>query len=354
MCALRGNAMRYGHLIPTIYPTGVFIQSIEQTQTSTEAGGKNIVTITLTNHTQQRFEILNGSKGDVGDAAGIKEITASIDNGIGTPSVTVTATGAGAEKIVHFDFKNLKGEAGNTALTEETKQHISQSVASANKYTDDAIGAVEQHIEAARQRIDTGDANALQTAKHYADQQTQAEAQERAQGDSATLADAKRYTNDLLIKIFQNGHIQWAGMPSPLEDTALHFEGYSWYEVNYDGNFFRAKGRNAKAFSAKKLTVDHIKNGTYIFQDDEQGDAIRNIKGTLGPFDDGESARMSSIVSGCFQIGGSGVRDMETSGTDLDGFLINFDASKAADVSVAEENRSRNLTFTIWALVKDE
>ena len=160
--------------------------------------------------------------------------------------------------------------------------------------------------------------------------------------------------NDLLIKIFQNGYIQWAGMPSPLEDTALHFEGYSWYEVNYDGNFFRAKGRNAKAFSAKKLTVDHIKNGTYIFQDDEQGDAIRNIKGTLGPFDDGESARMSSIVSGCFQIGGRGVRDVETSGTDLDGFLINFDASKAADVSVAEENRSRNLTFTIWALVKDE
>ena len=118
--------MRYGHLIPTIYPTGVFIQSIEQTQTSTEAGGKNIVTITLTNHTQQRFEILNGSKGDVGDAAGIKKITASIDNGIGTPSVTVTATGAGVEKIVHFDFKNLKGEAGNTALAEETKQHISQ------------------------------------------------------------------------------------------------------------------------------------------------------------------------------------------------------------------------------------
>ena len=337
--------MQYGNLIPTIYPTGVFIRSIEQTQTSTEAGGKNIVTVTLTNHTQQRFEILNGSKGDVGDAAGIKEITASIDNGIGTPSVTVTATGAGAEKIVHFDFKNLKGEAGNTALAEETKQHISQSVASANKYTDDAIRAVEQHI-------DTGDANALRTAKHYADQQTQAEAQERAQGDSATLADAKRYTNDLLIKIFQNGYIQWPGMPTP--DTLFTFEGYRWAEVNYDGCFFRAKGRNAKAFSAKKLTVDHIKNGAYIFQDDEQGDAIRNIKGTLGPFDDGESARMSSIVSGCFQIGGRGVRDVETSGTDLDGFLINFDASKAADVSVAEENRSRNLTFTIWALVKDE
>lgn len=112
-----------------IYPTGVFIQSIEQTQTSTEAGGKNIITVTLTNHTQQHFEISNGAKGDTGDAAGIKEITTSIDNGIGVPSVTVTATGTGAEKTVHFDFKNLKGETGNVALTEDVKQHIDNRLA---------------------------------------------------------------------------------------------------------------------------------------------------------------------------------------------------------------------------------
>ena len=329
MCALRGNAMRYGHLIPTIYPTGVFIQSIEQTQTSTEAGGKNIVTVTLTNHTQQRFEILNGSKGDVGDAAGIKEITASIDNGIGTPSVTVTATGAGAEKIVHFDFKNLKGEAGNTALAEETKQHISQSVAAANKYTDDAIGAVEQHIEAARQRIDTGDANALQTAKHYADQQTQAEAQERAQGDIATLADAKRYTNDLLIKIFQNGYIQWPGMPTP--DTLFTFEGYRWAEVNYDGCFFRAKGKGANPFGGE-----------------EQSDAIRNIKGFLG-------------IEGTFNFSAPFYKEtparqkVDTWQDYPEAYKIDemgFDASLV--VPTAEENRPRNRTFIIWKLEKIE
>ena len=121
--------MQYGCLIPPIYPTGVFIQSIEQTQTSTEAGGKNIITATLTNHTQQRFEILNGAKGDTGDAARIKEITASIDNGIGTPSVTVTSAGIEAEKTVHFDFKNLKGETGDVALTEDVKQHIDNRLA---------------------------------------------------------------------------------------------------------------------------------------------------------------------------------------------------------------------------------
>ena len=129
MSALRGNAMQYGCLIPTIYPTGVFIQSIEQTQTSTEAGGKNIITATLTNHTQQRFEILNGAKGDTGDAARIKEIAASIDNGIGTPSVTVTATGTGTEKNVHFDFKNLKGEKGDITLTEDVKDYIDNRLA---------------------------------------------------------------------------------------------------------------------------------------------------------------------------------------------------------------------------------
>lgn len=336
--------MQYGCLIPPIYPTGVFIQSIEQTQTSTEAGGKNIITATLTNHTQQRFEILNGAKGDTGDAAGIKDITASIDNGIGVPSVTVTATGTGAEKIVHFDFKNLKGKTGNVALTEEVRQHISQSIASANQYTDGAIGAVEQ-------RIDTGDTNTLQEAKTYTDQQVQAEAQARVQGDASMLADAKRYTNDLLIKIFQNGYIQWPGMPSPLEDTSLHFEGYSWYEVNYDGNFFRAKGRNAKAFSSKKLTIEQIRNGDYIFQDDEQGDSIRNIQGTV----------FLNAASTVFRASGVFSKNNNNTGTHADWGWVGeqkpfdkliFDLEGV--VPTAEENRSRNLTFTIWALVKDE
>lgn len=344
MSALRGNAMQYGCLIPTIYPTGVFIQSIEQTKTSTEAGGKNIITATLTNHTQQRFEILNGAKGDTGDAASIKEITASVDNGIGTPSVSVSSTGTGTEKSVHFIFKNLKGETGNIALTEEVKQHISQAVSSANQYTDGAIGAVEQ-------RIDTGDTNTLQAAKTYTDQQVQVEAQARVQGDVSMLADAKRYINDLLIKIFQNGYIQWPGMKSPLEDTSLHFEGYSWYEVNYDGNFFRAKGRNAKAFSSKKLTIEQIRNGDYIFQEDEQGDSIRNIQGTV----------FLNAASTVFRASGVFSKNNNNTGTHADWGWVGeqkpfdkliFDLEGV--VPTAEENRSRNLTFTIWALVKDE
>ncbi|QHX44175.1 hypothetical protein GWP43_12750 [Treponema vincentii] len=230
--------MQYGNLIPTIYPTGVFIQSIEQTKVSDESGGDNVFTVTLTNHTQQQFVVKNGKVGS--GCEGINEIRASVDSNVGTPSVEIVETDAGAKKNVSFIFKNLKGETGNVALTEEVKQHISQSVASANQYTDDAIGAVKQ-------RIDTGDTNTLQAAKKYADQNVQAETQARAQGDMDMLADAKRYINDLLIKIFQNGYIQWPWMPKP--ETVFSFKGYRWAEVNYDGCFFRAKGKDANPFN---------------------------------------------------------------------------------------------------------
>lgn len=57
--------MQYGNIIPTIYPTGVFIQSIEQTKTSDESGGENVFTATLTNHTQHHFVVKNGKAGTV-------------------------------------------------------------------------------------------------------------------------------------------------------------------------------------------------------------------------------------------------------------------------------------------------
>lgn len=322
MSALRGNTMRYGLIMPEVFPFGLFIKRIEQTKTSDESGGENIFTVELTDHSRRQFKVRNGAKGDTGDAAGIKEITASIDNGIGVPSVTVTATGTGAEKTVHFDFKNLKGETGSIALTEEVKQHISRSVASANQYTDDAIAAVEQ-------RIDTGDTNTLQAAKKYADQNVQAETQARVQGDTDMLADAKRYTNDLLIKIFQNGYIQWPGMPMP--DTLFTFEGYRWAEVNYDGCFFRAKGKDANPF-----------NGG------EQGDAIRNIKGLVG-IEGGVNP------SGPFYTESPSPKNVEAWQTAAQGYTTEstcFDASRI--VPTAEENRTRNRTFIIWKLEKIE
>lgn len=46
---------------------GVGIKSIEQTTVSTEDGGVNVWTVTLTNGTTHTFEVRNGSKGDKGD-----------------------------------------------------------------------------------------------------------------------------------------------------------------------------------------------------------------------------------------------------------------------------------------------
>ena len=162
-----------------------------------------------------------------------------------------------------------------------------------------------------------------------------------------------------LINILKNGYIQWPGMPSPLEDVSLHFEGYSWYEVNYDGNFFRAKGRNAKAFSAKKLTKEQIKNGAYVFQDDEQGDAIRNILSKV--FDNSDAVMFwgdAHANLGAFQTKykeGNWKMFFSPVGEEwLAKKHLILDISKADSVTVAEENRPRGLTFTIWALVKDE
>ena len=156
--------------------------------------------------------------------------------------------------------------------------------------------------------------------------------------------------NEKFIEHYQKGYLQMPGMPSPLEDTSMHYEGYSWYEVNYDGNFFRAKGRNAKMFSSKKLTKEQIKNGNYIFQDEEQEDAIRNIKGG-----DILIAKWwcSNSVVGClktekrYSYYGPVGDEFDTSDT-----FLSFDASRV--VPTAEENRPRNLTFIYWILVKNE
>ena len=161
-----------------------------------------------------------------------------------------------------------------------------------------------------------------------------------ADDDIARKSDFQKYVDQKFIKHYEKGYFQMPGMPSPLEDTSMHYEGYSWHEANYDGNFFRAKGRNAKTFSSKKLTKEQIKNGNYVFQDDEQGDAIRNISGSFSG---------SEIFHAFYgQLGAFKIEGLSAPGAGA----VTFDASRV--VPTAEENRSRNLTFTFWVLVKNE
>lgn len=53
----------YGLIIPTVFPTGVFIQNIEQTVSSDESEGVNTWTATLTNQQKASFNVKNGKQG---------------------------------------------------------------------------------------------------------------------------------------------------------------------------------------------------------------------------------------------------------------------------------------------------
>lgn len=77
-----------------------------------------------TNTTNWQLFVSQGAKGDKGDtgttgaqgptgaAAGFGTPTASVDANVGTPSVTVTASGSNTAKVFNFAFKNLKGQPG--------------------------------------------------------------------------------------------------------------------------------------------------------------------------------------------------------------------------------------------------
>lgn len=127
------------------------IKKIEQTTTSIESGGINVITITTENGTTS-FEVRNGSKGDQGDKGekgekgeqgtqgiqGVKgetgsqgerglqgergekgdmgtigKISISVGNTVGTPSATATASkAADGSTDISFSFKGIKGEKG--------------------------------------------------------------------------------------------------------------------------------------------------------------------------------------------------------------------------------------------------
>lgn len=60
------------------------------------------------------FGIPRGATGVQGAAAGFGTPTASVTNTVGTPSVTVTASGSNTAKVFNFAFTNLKGDTGAT------------------------------------------------------------------------------------------------------------------------------------------------------------------------------------------------------------------------------------------------
>jgi len=259
----------YGLIIPSVFPTGVFIQDIKQTASSNESEGLNTMTVTLTNQQKAYFHVKNGKQG--------------------------SATEATAQMEQH------------------AKEYITSELAEQKKALEQAINNLV------------------------------------AKADLEYKSLIQEKINAVVIKLLQNGYVQWPGMPRP--DTLFNFPGYRWAEVNYDGCFFRAKGSKANTFNKG-----------------EQGDAIRNIKGSIDinlsthcyyeTRDKKDGEDFDAFGKGVLQFSSSPMNKhristhlIENYNSDYRyGTYMRIDSSRS--VPTAEENRPRNRTIIIWKLEK--
>ena len=82
-----------------------------------------------------------GANGTDGAPAGFGTPVATVDANVGTPSVSVEASGPDTAKVFTFTFKNLKGEKGDAGAQGEQGPAGSDAVLTAA--TTEAIGAVK-------------------------------------------------------------------------------------------------------------------------------------------------------------------------------------------------------------------
>ncbi|UTC94121.1 hypothetical protein E4N84_00975 [Treponema denticola] len=273
------------------------------------------------------------------DSGTLKASDAQNDDDLTTFAQTKTQI-SDAKNEMTAKLKEAKNE-----LTHQFNTKIEELIDNAP----DALNTLKELADALTENKDGITAINIALANRYTKQETDEKIKNTVEGAFSGDNDILlKKVNEKFIELYQKGYLQMPGMPSPLEDVSMHYEGYSWHEVNYDGNFFRSKGRNAKAFSAKKMTKEQIRNGNYIFQDDEQGDAIRDIPGG------NRQACGYTSKADCF--GAVEVIDIAAgnyytnSKSGKNGWQLNL----SNVVPIAEENRPRNLTFIYWVLVKNE
>lgn len=90
---------------------GVSVQSIEQTTTSTESSGDNVITCTLDNGIVSYFHVRNGDKGEDGEAATIA--LGAVTTGEAGSNVIITNSGTNLNARFNFTIpRGDKGDAG--------------------------------------------------------------------------------------------------------------------------------------------------------------------------------------------------------------------------------------------------
>lgn len=313
----------YGLIIPSVFPTGVFIQDIKQTASSNESEGINTMTVTLTNQQKAHFNVKNGKQGSATEAttqmkqyaknyidSELVEQKKMLEQAIENGKTSINNSTAQADKALQQKVLEASSEFKNLIKTsvDDAKNHINSKLSDASKEL--------------QKSIDTKVIASMNIEKN----KLQAE------------------ITKTLINLLKNGYIQWPGMPRP--DTIFNFSGYRWAEVNYDGCFFRAKGTNAASFN-----------------DGEQGDAIRNIYADIDTAfstncyyktrDIEEGENFPGFTNGAFKItssSGQTKRVVTQNVSYKNGSHMIFSASLY--VPTAKENRPRNRTIIIWKLEK--
>lgn len=128
------------------------IESVDFTPSSSD-GGANTLVFTLSDGTEKTVQILNGSKGSTGAAAGFGTPSATIDDTTGTPSVEISLSGPDTAKVLSLAFKHLKGQKGDTPTktdlglenvdnTSDMDKPVSTAMQAALSYTDAELEAL--------------------------------------------------------------------------------------------------------------------------------------------------------------------------------------------------------------------
>ena len=232
---------------------------------------------------------------------------AALEKAIETAKIALHNSAIEADSAFKQTVEAKKSEL--TALITAAENALNEKAVKTQAY-------LEKKINEAKQYIDTQ----LTAASNGIDTRIHTSVQAHIAEEEAKLLEK---VNQKFIQFFTNVYIiQFPWMPRP--GSVFYFSGYRWAEVNYDGCFFRAKGKDANPFDG-----------------DEQGDAIRNITGYF--------EQLPLLTGGgCFTVAQTNL--LAAGGGGWASGTVFFNASSC--VPTAEENRPRNRTFIIWKLEK--